>query len=350
MGFSRRWQWVAGRRRISMLKKTLLGALAVLVVCSAPTLAGKNDNGALLVHTDDAVIYTSSADYCVSTLPVDCAGLVTQTNKTFEEQEALIWFIAAFDATAVPAVTTIQFGIDTNLPLGQGYVTAWNHCGPNYSQELPDNGYPDAGRGNLVSYSPPRTEHLWPFYWFAVIGVDANSTFGTGVYPSTSEAKFVDDGAIGGGVAVEDLIDRFGVIRWGVAGSNTCPIAPARGACCTSWGSCVQDVDASTCEDLNGVYQGIYAGDNTTCAGIVCGACCYALVVDENARRCANTTEAACYDRFSIDGSNGQFTNASWSGAGHRCTLAADSAAFGWYCAPTPTQENSWGVIKSLFR
>jgi hypothetical protein len=346
MGFSRRWQWVAGRRRDLMVKRIMLGALAVLVVCAAPALAGKNNGGSLVVHTDDSVVYTNSADYCVSTLPASCANLVTTTTKEPQNQEAIVWFIAAFDASAAPAVTTIQFGIDTNLPPGEGYVAAGTYCGPNFSQQLPDTDFPDVGRGNLVAYSPARTELIWPFYWFAVIGVDGTSYFGTGTYPSTSEAKFVDDG----NPPVEDLITHFGKVAWGVAGSNDCPIPPARGACCTSWGSCVQDVDASTCEDANGVYQGTYAGDNTTCDGIVCGACCYALFVDENERRCANSTESYCYDRFSAGGSNNQYTNPSWSGPGHRCTVAADSADVYWYCRPVPTQDNSWGVIKSLFR
>ncbi len=333
-----------------MVKRMLLGALAVSVICSAPASAGKNDNGALLVHTDNAIIYTLGADYCVSTIPADCAGLVTQSNKEFEAQEAVIWFIAAFDASAEPAVTAIQFGIDTNLPLGQGYVVDSDHCGANFSQELPENGFPDAARGSLVSFSPPVTEHFWPFYWFAVIGVDGNSTFGTGAYPTLGDARFVDDGGVGGGEAIEDVVDRFGTVRWGVAGSNTCPIPPARGACCTSWGTCVENLDSATCESPNGVYQGTYAGDNTTCAGIVCGACCYALFQDENTRYCSNATESYCYDRYSAAGSNNEFTNPSWAGAGHRCTAAADSADIYWYCRPVPTQNNSWGVIKSLFR
>jgi hypothetical protein len=329
-----------------MVKKMMLGALAILVVCAAPVLAGKNNGGALVVHTDDALTYTSTADYCSSTLPATCASLVTQTNKAVEEEEAIIWFIAAFDASATPAVTTIQFGVDTNLPVGQGYVSAWNYCGPNFSQQLPDEGFPDTGRGNLVAYSPARTEHLWPFYWFSVIGVDASSTFGTGKYPSTQEAKFVDDG----NPPVEDLITRFGSIHWGSAGSNTCPVAPARGACCTSWGTCVDNVDASTCEDVSGHYQGTYNGDNTTCTGSTCAACCYALANDQTQLRCANATQDVCNTRFSFDGSNGMFTNPSWSGAGNRCTTASDSSAFYWYCNEIPTKTNSWGTIKSLFR
>ena len=58
-----------------MAKRILLGALAILVIGAAPVLAGKNNGGALVVHTNDSVVYTASADYCVSALPATCAEL-----------------------------------------------------------------------------------------------------------------------------------------------------------------------------------------------------------------------------------------------------------------------------------
>jgi hypothetical protein len=328
-----------------MMKKTMLGALAILVVCAAPVLAGKNNGGAMVVHTVDAVVYTPSDNYCLSTLPATCAEL-NPTAAGGIEAEQVIWLIAAFDPTATPAVTTVQFGINHNLPQNQGYITAFGACGPS-PLELADQGWPESGFGNLLSVTPAVTEHLWAFYWFAIFVDNSGNHFGTAPYPGTNEAKFVDDS----NPPAEDLVTRFGTVNFGgEPGTNACPVAPARGACCTSWGSCVENLDASTCEDLNGTYQGTYSGDNTTCAGTVCAACCYALFQDLNQRRCKNTTETYCYDKYSAEGSNEQFTDPSWAGAGNICTLAADSASVHWYCAPTPTRPDSWGVIKALFR
>lgn len=331
------------------MKPMLPVALAICAICSAPALAGRNRDGAMLVHTDDNAIYYTSTDYCANALPVTCEELVTTTHKAPETDEAIIWFLAVFDPTTSPEVMAVQFGIETNLPTGQGLVVASGACGPDVSLELPEDGFPDVGRGNLVGYTDARTDHIWPFYWFAVLGKDGQSNeFGTAVYPGDGRAVFVDNGS----PPREDLITDFGVVRWGVAGSNSCPvfIPLPTGACCTRWGGCVQEVDQETCEDAYGVYEGTYAGDSTVCAPIVCAACCYSLAIDENERRCVHATESACNTRFSIEGSDGQYTNPSWSGPGNRCTSSPDSVGVRWYCGSVPTRSNSWGAIKSLFR
>ncbi len=328
-----------------MVTRIMLGALAILVVCAAPVLAGKNNGGAMVVHTIDSVVYTPTDNYCNTAMPATCAEL-NPTAGGGIDREQVLWLLAAFDPTASPGVVTVQFGIDHNLPPNQGYITAYGPCGPG-PLELKDTGWPETGFGDVLALSTVVTDRLWAFYWFAIVVDGADNHFGTRSYPTTGEAKFVDDG----NPNVEDVVTRFGTVAFGgVTGSNTCPVAPATGACCTSWGSCVENIDASSCEDQSGVYQGTYGGDNTTCAGIVCGACCYALAADENVRYCANATETYCYDRYSLDGSNNQYTNPSWAGGANHCTLAADSSATYWYCRPVPAKDNSWGVIKSLFR
>jgi hypothetical protein len=51
-----------------------------LVMMFAPaTMAGRNANGALIVHTDDAVNYTVTDDYCQSSfLPASCEAAITR--------------------------------------------------------------------------------------------------------------------------------------------------------------------------------------------------------------------------------------------------------------------------------
>ncbi len=196
------------------------GLLACLAVGAAR--AGRNANGALVVHTDNAIIYTSSADYCASALPQICEQLNPTTSKLPEEEIAIVWFLAAFRPEADPSVATIQFGVDHDLPAGQGYLEDYAACGPGIL-ELPDLDWPEGGgdgvSGNLVSFSIPSTQKVFPFYWFAVIGEGPQSRFGSGAYPSTGEAKFVD----GSSPPVEDYCARFGVVRWGAPGENDCP-------------------------------------------------------------------------------------------------------------------------------
>jgi hypothetical protein len=180
-------------------------------------IAGRNANGALIVHTDDAVTYTATGDYCLTTyLPASCEVAVTRTDKD-EDTPAVIWLLAAFPDTSSPAVTTIQFGIEHNLPPGEGYFESYGKCG---ALEMPDEGWPETGFGNLLSFgSTSKTELLFPFYWFAAYGFEG-AYLGTRTYPNTDEAKFVDDR----NPPVEDLVTRFGEVRWQATGFNECPI------------------------------------------------------------------------------------------------------------------------------
>lgn len=245
--------------------KKLLLALGILALICSPAMAGRNTNGALVVHTDDAVVYTPTSNYCNSQLPTDC-GALNANGQSGVDREQVIWLLAAFRPESSPGVTTIQFGIDHNLPAGLGYFTAFGSCGPS-PLELPDTGWPETGFGNLVAYGSPVYDHVFKFYWFAVFHDDATGYFGTRTYPSTNEAKFVDDG----NPPVEDLIYNFGVVRWDGAGNNHCPEPPTTtGACCYPDGRCV----VGTITECQGIYQ----GDNTVCDPNPCPqpqACCF---------------------------------------------------------------------------
>lgn len=245
--------------------KKLLLALGILALICSPALAGKNAGGALIVHTNDAINYTGTANYCDAQYrPADCETAVTTTNKD-DATEALIWFLAAFDDMANPAVTGIQFGVRHNLPPGQGYVAHWGVCGPN-PQQLPDAGFPDTPGGNLVGYGAPVMEHLFTFYWFGAYGFDG-AFFGTGPYPGDGLAKFADDSV----PPVEDVINKFGEVRWYVPGFNECPEPPqAEGACCLPTGECII-TPPDQC-------AGEYLGDGTVCVPNPCdqpAACCF---------------------------------------------------------------------------
>jgi hypothetical protein len=248
--------------------RTVLMLVGIVMLVAAPAIAGRNANGALVVHTNDAVVYTATAVYCDSALPATCAEFGTRTDKPVEELEAVIWLIAAFTPESSPGVTTIQFGIHHNLPSDQGYFSAFGVCGPG-PLELPDAGWPEPNDcGNLVAYSGPVYDHLIKFYWFAAIGVQ-DGFLGTRTYPSTNEAKFVDDG----NPPIEDLIFRFGTVRWGAAGTNDCPFYGG-GACCFVDGTCVV-VLPDECSMQGGVFQGTGTDCDPNPCPVPDGACCF---------------------------------------------------------------------------
>jgi hypothetical protein len=246
--------------------KKLLMALGILALICSPAMAGRNVGGAIVVHTDNSVIYTSTADYCTTQLPTVCEELNANGTGGIETEQ-VIWLLAAFASTSSPGVTTVQFGIEHNLPANQGYFSRYAACGPQ-PLELPDTGWPETGFGNLVAYGVPVYDHVFKFYWFAVFIDGPANYFGTRTYPTTDEAKFVDDG----NPPVEDLVFKFGTVKWDGSGANNCPSDGGihQGACCYPDGSCL--------EQLQIECQGAYQGDNTVCYPNPCAqpeACCF---------------------------------------------------------------------------
>jgi hypothetical protein len=248
------------------MRRSIL-VLSALMLLGSAAQAGRNVNGAMLVHTDNSVTYTSTADYCTSTIPPVCDDL--NPNATLGiDREQVIWLVAMFRPESSPGVTTLQFGIRHNLPAGQGYFTDYGACGPGLL-ELPDSGWPESGFGNLVAYGVPVYSRAFPFYWFAVFVDGPENYFGTRTYPSTNEAKFVDDG----NPPVEDLCYSFGTVRWDGTGANDCPCCPDEGACCFPDGTC-QALNPDSCAALGGTFQGTGTVCDPNPCGPPVGSCC----------------------------------------------------------------------------
>lgn len=375
--------------------------LIALMLFGSAAQAGRNANGAMVVHTDNTVYYTSTGMFCSSALPPSCQELnANATSGVVREQ--VIWLLAAFMPESSPGVTTLQFGIEHNLPAGQGYFTAYAACGPDLL-ELPDSGWPESGFGNLVAYAWPVYTHVFSFYWFAVFVDGPENYFGTRTYPSTGEAKFVDDGS----PPIEDLCFSFGTVRWDGNGHNDCPCCPDLGACCLPDGSC-QEQSLDACAALGGVFQGMgTACDPNPCLPPV-GSCCLCsgqcIVVSE--ADCAaqggeywnfqpncdpnpcpaqigvcclpngNCVEVYCIQQCTDQGGNfmgyggsctenpcGQpqeaccFTDGACQFVtAEECTIAGGSPqGYGTDCDPndcpvTPTEPTTWGRIKATYR
>jgi hypothetical protein len=191
--------------------------MCALALCLTIGVArgGANRDGALIVHADPQIVYSSGRAYCGSNYrgPANCSSAVTDVDG-FTTDAILVWFLAAFPRNASPAINAVQFGIATSL--SSDAMVAHGPCGSSVL-ELPDPYFPENYSGTLVSFSTIR-ETFSPIYWFAIEGTNGG-TFGSAVYPGDGRAVFVDDGS----PPAEDQIYRFGKVGWGTSGGNDCP-------------------------------------------------------------------------------------------------------------------------------
>ena len=60
-----------------------LPIVAILTCICSPAMAGRNANGAMVVHTNNSVNYTTTANYCDACfpLPTTCEELNPTSNK-----------------------------------------------------------------------------------------------------------------------------------------------------------------------------------------------------------------------------------------------------------------------------
>lgn len=274
-------------------RTTPLLACALILMLAGPATAGKNDGGSMIVHTDDAIIWTfTDHSYCDdydAVAPADCASAVTQSNVDGATDAAILWFLAAFHADAMPGITFVYFGVDHNLPAP--YIPAWGACGPEGTLEIHDDGWPHdpGGAGCSVAFMEPVVgQSIFPFYWFAAYG-SAGKQVRSAANPDGGYAAFVSDDEPG----FLDEVTRFGTMRWFAPGENSCPVPPVQGACCLPNGTCTVLLKPD-CEGPE--YEGIYQGDGTTCEA-ACGPCCYwGRDFDVITRRCVVTSENDCLD------------------------------------------------------
>jgi hypothetical protein len=340
--------------RLALALILFLGALA------GAASAGRNANGALVVHTNDTYNYSAqTACYQLDGGPESCEELNTQAGR---QSGQVIWLVCAFPEQSSPGVTVIYFGIDYDDNLDPG--AAYRFCGPAGSLEVPDSGWPYEGRGNSVAFGSPVFNHMYPFYVFKVdsYGDGATEWFSTTINPTGGYAAYVDDS----NPPVIDECTRFGTIRWGTAGQNDCALDVPAGACCFEDGSC-ELLTAELCSEAGGTYQ----GDNTLCSFTDCpvliGACCLpdgscAIASQRDCELaggvyqgnettcdpdpCLPPEGACCFP----DGTCAMYSQ-------ERCEVAGGQyQGDGTTCDPNPcpppvaTESTTWGSIKATYR
>lgn len=220
-----------------MRTSTLLMVLVLILCCVGSAEAGKNEGGALIVHTNDAMGWRDpwgQCDFWDEWNPGTCEEANPQTDKE-GFFHSLIWFIAALPEESNPAATACCFGLDHNLPADYNHFGAWIYCGPVGTYESAGSDWPldAATAANCVYFgSPIGGNRFFPVYYFIVTGGDVEGAyFGSAVNPDYGTAFFLDDSA----PHVEDEIRKFGQVRWGEPGYNECPDPPVA-TVQTTWG------------------------------------------------------------------------------------------------------------------
>lgn len=196
--------------------------------------AGKNERGALIVHTDDTMFWRYphlQCDYWDDWNLSLCEEANTQTDRSLDP--SLIWFISAFPLDSDPSVTACCFGVDHNLPVDYIYWHNWQPCGPAGTYETAEYEWPydPETASNCVMFGSPVSGNLFfPLYYFIVWGLE-DTYFGSSINLDYGAAFFVDDS----NPPVEDEITKFGQVRWFEPGYNECPDQPVASTE-TTWG------------------------------------------------------------------------------------------------------------------
>ncbi len=276
----------------------ILSVLLCSVLLCGPAIAGRNANGAMLLHVNPNLTYSALQPYCDDVaypLPPTCEQLVTNDTRD-PSVESIIWMVAVFMPSSSPGVKAFQVGLGGDVD--NSWFTDWSACPAGYF-EIPDAGWPGTGTGDAVAFPNVITATMWKMYWFACGAPGVGSTLSTtNYYNGDHHAEWADDSQ----PPVTDFCNWFGEIEWGGPGYNQCACCgPA--ACCFPDGSC-QLLSQTDCGTAGGSYQ----GDNTVCDPNPCpwlplGACCFAA--DGS---CQLLTQAEC------DAAGGN-----WQGVGTTC-------------------------------
>ncbi|MEZ4650375.1 MAG: hypothetical protein R3E97_16630 [Candidatus Eisenbacteria bacterium] len=277
----------------------------------ADRVPGPNTNGALLLHHEASVVYTSDQEsYCGASSIRECAEANSRVDGV---EPAVLFLLASFPTGMQPRVAGVTFGIDYDvcvIPLSFGA------CG---DFELADPYWPGSGRGTAVVWAEAQTESLIEVYWFAAYSVYGDPQLFSVVPHPAQGGWFADDST----PSRLDAIMGYGTMGFGTDGHLPCPVGPTAGACCLSDGSCTMLTPAQ-CDELGGVFVGYIDCDVSVCSPPA-GACC----VDDI--DCIITTLDDCALEGGI-----------YRGDGSTCDPNP--------CVPVPTRSGTWGSIKAMFR
>lgn len=190
--------------------------LVSLACAPAPSMAGPNAGGVLLLHANASVLYTpDSSNYCGQSGLSECEAAVVSVPAD-PTHMSVIFAIAAFPPNSAPRMAGVTFGI--SYEESDFVLISRGACA---DFELSSADWPAPGSGTALSWSNVRTAPLTEVYWFAgyAYSAEAPTTFSLQAHP-TQGASFADDGV----PSTLDEVTSFGTIGFGQAGQRPCPI------------------------------------------------------------------------------------------------------------------------------
>ena len=192
------------------LSSPLLGALSAVCFVQA-ALAGPNEGGALVVHSDPSVEFTSGAEYCFNLALSECGAAVS---STYAISPRVLYVLAAFPASSTPSLKGVTFGIAYDSSSLE--IVDWDHCA---DFSINDPNWPAPNSGIAVSWASSIHTDLVPVYWFAAARYYAPPTTFDLVSHPIHGAVFADDST----PAEEDAVSALGSFGFGTPGYAPCP-------------------------------------------------------------------------------------------------------------------------------
>ncbi len=278
---------------------------------------GPNGGGALILHTNPALVYTDGGvDFCGQSGLARCEDAITQKEGA---ESAVIFALAAFPERSHPRMMGTTFG----LAYGNCVVLeAWGACA---DFELPTAQWPASGEGTALTWNSARTTLLTEVYWFAAYAYEGRiDELALAAHP-TQGAYFADDSV----PAILDEVSFLGRFGFNRNGALDCPAPlPPTGGCCLMNGTCVV-MTSNDCFQNHGAWY----GEDVPCSAQVCvasGACCFG---------------SACYIRTQADCmANG----GTYHGDATLCSPNPCGGGGGGGCAKGPASGTRHGEAKSV--
>jgi hypothetical protein len=206
-----------------MIRCLCLLLIAAVWFITPDVWAGPNEGGVLLLHVAPEIQYTKDdRSYCEQFDAKTWEDVRVQ--GTLDSTRAQIFYVlAAFDTTTSPRFRTVGFGFGEDLDAEAVVFEGWGACRSDIV-EFPSKGWPGPGSGTAVYFADTtHTQSIVPVYWFAAY-VYGETQVKVGPHPRKElGAFFVDEGP----PPVEDKVNAFGVLGFGLEGEKPRPAPPS---------------------------------------------------------------------------------------------------------------------------
>ncbi|MCA9727468.1 MAG: hypothetical protein KC729_07280, partial [Candidatus Eisenbacteria bacterium] len=182
----------------------------LLVVSSA--FGGPNAGGVIILHQNDALVYTDGVSFCGQAGLNVCDNAATRADT---DEIVVLHALAAFPGDAHPRLAGIAFGV--HYDEAQIRFVDWGMCG---DFELSESGWPASDSGTAVTWGEAQTNHLTQFYWIAAYSYLGNPAQVVLRGHPQGGGNFADDDI----PSNLDVIADYGAFGFYMDGELPCPV------------------------------------------------------------------------------------------------------------------------------